>query len=731
MAPSLQEQLGVASNAIYWDVGRFRLWQSTVPEVILYVARDMGLAKEDSGRYRAAFTEVRRWSGGSYEVMGGSAILGVFGDLSIEEEGTRELEEQWARVVLNMGYKGAMRPRFLPLPVRDVRLMAIIDASQVCVAEPPGSAGESRTLMFDLSTAAARAWERAILEKSTVPGGVRLFYVYPQMMPQATATVTIHGLRVYASLTAMLNKADDGTLYGSSDDIRSAWSSLVRGGAIEISLTGSPPVDSTNSRADLLDRLSEQAREQLFDLLFTPYVSKTSGAGSFYALRWRTLVDVTDLGMTITVEGWTWLSASLDAEISALLGALDESYVHTSYESVSVPVALVVDPSQMVTNVAASLDFGDVHSPEAPVFDATGGTRQFLISTGRPETVSVSYRTKVNFKPSNWPVVEISGTATLTADGYRIVVRPESWIRRHTLYMYVRRGSRIIPQVEADPADYLTVTATYVASYLALPIRAASRITPQGPVQFSYPIPPEAQAGRATLSVIGMVGGQLVRASELEVQEKEDAVYLLVDGSRIQLVGRNAVISESDPLADRLRSANARPVVSHGIAPSAEETRDLDVNADVALIPQPTDVSCWAASLAMVVSARDSASTPPQTVASRAGMDVDTGYGWTDIQRAVVAWNLVEEGPRSAMPEEWARLLELWGPIWVVEVGAPYHAVVLGGVRGDGTPDGTYVTVYNPWPPGVGVVDTKTFLEFDQEFGLGAGAGAAMVHAIR
>ena len=159
MAPSLQEQLGVASNAIYWDVGRFRLWQSTVPEVILYVARDMGLAKEDSGRYRAAFTEVRRWSGGSYEVMGGSAILGVFGDLSIEEEGTRELEEQWARVVLNMGYKGAMRPRFLPLPVRDVRLMAIIDASQVCVAEPPGSAGESRTLMFDLSTAAARGSE--------------------------------------------------------------------------------------------------------------------------------------------------------------------------------------------------------------------------------------------------------------------------------------------------------------------------------------------------------------------------------------------------------------------------------------------------------------------------------------------------------------------------------------------------------------------------------------------
>lgn len=731
MVASLQEQLGVASDAKYWDVGRFRLWQSTAQEIILYVTRDLGLAKERGGRYRAAFTKAQRWSNGSYEIIGGSAILGVFGDPSIDVESMQELEAQWTRVVLNMGYKGPTQPRFLPLPVRDVKLIAMIDDSQARVTQSPDSYGESKTLMVDLSATAAQAWGRAILEKSTVPGGVRLSYVYPQMMPQATATITIHGARVYAHLTAAFSKADDGTLYGSSDNISSAWSSLVSGGVIEISLMGSPAVDSTNSRADLIDQLSEQAREQIFDLLFTPYTFKSPNAGSFYALRWRTPAEVTDLGMKITVEGWTWLSSSLEAEITALLRNLDESYIHTSYESVSVPVALVIDPSQTITNVAASLDFGSIHSPEAPVFDATGGARQFLISTERPETVSVFYRTKVNFKPSNWPVVETSGTAALTADGYRIVVRPEAWIRRHTLYMYVRHGSRIIPQVEADPTDYLTVTATYEASYLASKIRAASRITPQGPIEFSYPIPPDMQVGRATLSVIGMVGGQLVRASELVVQEKEDTVYLLVDGNQIQLVGCNAVISESDLLADRLRTANGRPVVFHGIAPSAEESRDLDVSVEVYLIPQPTDVSCWAASLAMVVSARENASILPQTIASQAGMDVDTGYGWTDIQHAVVAWDLIEEGPRSVMPEEWARLLEIWGPIWIVEVGAPYHAVVLGSVSGDGTPDGTYVTIYNPWPPGVGVVENKTFFDFDQEFGLGAGAGAAMVHTIR
>ena len=67
--------------------------------------------------------------------------------------------------------------------------------------------------------------------------------------------------------------------------------------------------------------------------------------------------------------------------------------------------------------------------------------------------------------------------------------------------------------------------------------------------------------------------------------------------------------------------------------------------------------------------------------------------------------------------------------VGIVEVGAPYHAVVLSGMHGDGTPGGTQVTVYNPWPPNQGAIEYKTFLDFDQEFGLGAGAGAMIVHA--
>jgi len=168
-------------------------------------------------------------------------------------------------------------------------------------------------------------------------------------------------------------------------------------------------------------------------------------------------------------------------------------------------------------------------------------------------------------------------------------------------------------------------------------------------------------------------------------------------------------------------------VVNEG-PPAVSEATALPVSYDLELVPQPTPVSCWVASLAMIIGYRDSASYDPKDIASAAGMDLDTGYGWDQIRDAVNVWNLKEEGPASAMPELWAQMLRDMGPIWIVEVGAPYHAVVLAGIQGDGTPEGSRVTVYNPWPPKQGAIEYKTFLDFDSEFGLGAGAGAAIVH---
>jgi hypothetical protein len=157
-------------------------------------------------------------------------------------------------------------------------------------------------------------------------------------------------------------------------------------------------------------------------------------------------------------------------------------------------------------------------------------------------------------------------------------------------------------------------------------------------------------------------------------------------------------------------------------------TQKISIAYDVELIPQPTTVSCWAAALGMVISCRDQASYTVEDVASLANMNTAKGYGWKEIHTAVLAWELKEEGPVSAMPDYWAKLLESCGPLWIVEVGAPAHAVVVVGMHGDGTPEETKVTLNNPWPPNKGAIEEKTFLAFDNEFGLAARANAMIVH---
>ena len=143
---------------------------------------------------------------------------------------------------------------------------------------------------------------------------------------------------------------------------------------------------------------------------------------------------------------------------------------------------------------------------------------------------------------------------------------------------------------------------------------------------------------------------------------------------------------------------------------------DLSVSYSVPLIPQPTGVSCWAASLAMLTSYRDNASYAPESIAQAANMDVDSGYGWSQIQNAVSTWGLNTEGPACGLPDYWATLLSNHGPVWIVEVGNPNHAVVVVGVNGDGTMEGTSITLNNPWPPNAGVVETKSFQQFESDF---------------
>ncbi len=127
-----------------------------------------------------------------------------------------------------------------------------------------------------------------------------------------------------------------------------------------------------------------------------------------------------------------------------------------------------------------------------------------------------------------------------------------------------------------------------------------------------------------------------------------------------------------------------------------------DITYDVPLIPQPDKLCCWAASMAMLVSFRKSASLAPDALATSVGRELRTSYGWDMLEAVKQHFGFVDvELPSNASlyppPDQWASWLKDLGPLWITTVGAPSHAIVVHGITGDLTVEGTTLLINNPW----------------------------------
>ncbi len=140
--------------------------------------------------------------------------------------------------------------------------------------------------------------------------------------------------------------------------------------------------------------------------------------------------------------------------------------------------------------------------------------------------------------------------------------------------------------------------------------------------------------------------------------------------------------------------------------------------SDVQLVSQPTGMSCWAAAAAMVVGWRDRITIDPAEVARGAGQwaaYVD-GLNPADVPTLARAWRLVMEPPQSYTVAGLRQMLETKGPLWVGAAVPTLHAIVVNGLYGDGTVDGTYVRIKDPWPPGQGSEYVMGLRQFIQEY---------------
>ncbi len=152
------------------------------------------------------------------------------------------------------------------------------------------------------------------------------------------------------------------------------------------------------------------------------------------------------------------------------------------------------------------------------------------------------------------------------------------------------------------------------------------------------------------------------------------------------------------------------------------DATNIDIVYDVQLVPQRTGMSCWAAGTAMLVGWRDRVSIDPEEIA--AGIDYWAQYRNAGLDAndttMFAAWGLETEPPQTYTVQGLVDLLAYYGPLWVATAEPGPHIRVISAIQGDGTPDGTVLTIYDPWQRGMrrfrmpnpGSIYTETFSEF-------------------
>lgn len=137
----------------------------------------------------------------------------------------------------------------------------------------------------------------------------------------------------------------------------------------------------------------------------------------------------------------------------------------------------------------------------------------------------------------------------------------------------------------------------------------------------------------------------------------------------------------------------------------------IDIYYHVPFIPQPTRVSCWSTSIAMILWWRDNEDAQACLVDALTPEDVALNLGYFnqyfltgldgDDATPLNEYGFNTVQPMSFPVETLVSYLR-HGPVWVAYEGCKNplancgHAVVLVGIRGDGRPENTVVILHDP-----------------------------------
>jgi N-acetylmuramoyl-L-alanine amidase len=223
-------------------------------------------------------------------------------------------------------------------------------------------------------------------------------------------------------------------------------------------------------------------------------------------------------------------------------------------------------------------------------------------------------------------------------------------------------------------------------------------------------------AGEASRAFAGAIGAAVAAVTGHPLAPIAAAPMAVLDPS-YHAADTAACLVEISYLSDpeeeaRLSDPDYRQRIADAIAGAIAENAGVVVEVQasfevyhtVPLVEQLTGMSCWAAAAAMLVGWRDCIDIRAEEVARGSGRfeAYRDGLEPRDVDSLARSFNLIAEPAHTITVADLRRLLECHGPLWVGEASPGLHVVVVVGMSGDGTPDGTWVRVNDPWPVGRG-----------------------------
>jgi hypothetical protein len=158
---------------------------------------------------------------------------------------------------------------------------------------------------------------------------------------------------------------------------------------------------------------------------------------------------------------------------------------------------------------------------------------------------------------------------------------------------------------------------------------------------------------------------------------------------------------------------------------SALEGRDKYVILHtITLVPQWTPATCWSAALSMLLGGGPACMSPGKANASpTGGLFNDSELSRPEnTQKFADSYRLTLLLGASWTADGLAGLLRAHGPLmmnllwnapsYAAGQGSSGHMLIIAGIRGDGSDDGTTLRIYDPWPIGKGSIYSLSYGPF-------------------